>query len=104
MKKLIISESMERSLRNIKFFMVQETYNRTESGKSWKSKPSEIKREEISINQYVNIFNSVEFFRNLGGYERVTKGYTCEGYIPVQLTSTSPDKKTKIIRKFTPIK
>ena len=68
----------------------------------------EAKREEnplgedvvLQAENYANIFNSIEFFKNLGGYEKVTKTYTINGYIPTMLTSISPDKQTKIIRKF----
>lgn len=89
-----------------KYFMVKETYERTESGKSWKKQPVEVERKEVNEEYYNNIFNksTLSFFRGLGGTERVTKGYTIEGYIPVQLTSISPEKETKIIRKFTPIR
>ena len=87
-----------------KYFMEVERYERTESGKSWKSKPVKVERTEITEEEYKNIIESVSFFRNLGGYERITKGYTCEGYIPIRLTSISPNKQTKIIRYFTPIR
>lgn len=87
-----------------KYFMKVETYKRTESGKSWKSKPVSTERTEISEEQYNNIINSVSFFRSLGGSERITKGYTCEGYIPVRLTSINPDKTKKVIRYFTPLR
>lgn len=89
-----------------KYFMVKETYERTESGKSWKKQPVEIERKQVDEEYYNNIFNksTLSFFRSLGGTERVTKGYTIEGYIPVQLTSISPKKETKIIRKFTPVR
>ena len=36
----------------------------------------------------------------VGRFEKVTKGYTIAGYIPVELSSTSPDKKIKIVRTF----
>ena len=87
-----------------KYFMKVEEYGRTESGKSWKSKPCKTYNEKIEEYQYEWIFNSVKFFRKLGGSERITKGYTCEGYIPVRLTSISPDKTKKIIRYFTPLR
>ena len=87
-----------------KYFMKVETYERTASGKSWKSKPVSAGKAEITEEEYKNIIGSVSFFRNLGGYERVIKGYTCEGYIPVRLISISPNKETKIIRYFTPLR
>ena len=42
--------------------------------------------------------------RSLGGFERVIKGYNCEGYVPVELISISPDRSTKIVRHFTPVR
>ena len=87
-----------------KYFMKAERYERTESGKNWKSKPVKVERTEITKEEYKNIIESVSFFRSLGGYERITKSYTCEGYIPVRLISISPDKDTKIIRYFTPVR
>ena len=35
-----------------------------------------------------------------GGSETVERAYTSQGYKVVKLTSTSPDKKTKIVRTF----
>ena len=89
-----------------RYFMVKETYVKTESGKSWKKQPAEVERIEVDEEYYNNIFNksTLEFFKGLGGTERITKGYTIEGYIPVQLTSISPCKDTKIIRRFTPVR
>ena len=89
-----------------RYFMVKETYKRTEAGKKWGKQPAEVERVEVDEEYYNNIFNksTLEFFKGLGGTERITKGYTIEGYIPVQLTSISPDKKTRIIRKFTPVR
>ena len=80
--------------KNIK--MTEKRYYK--AGKSWKL--SESKEENITKECYLNIVNSVKFFRNLGGFERLTSGYTYSGYIPVQLNSISPDKQEKIIRSF----
>ena len=87
-----------------KYFIKVEAYEKTESGKSWKSKPIRTERTEISEEEYNNIINSGSFFRGLGGTERITNGYTCEGYIPIRLTSISPNRETKIIRYFTPLR
>ena len=80
--------------KNIK--MVEKRYYK--EGKSWKL--SEVTEENIAKENYLNIINSVKFFRGLGGFERLTNGYTYAGYIPVQLNSISPDKQEKIIRSF----
>ena len=42
-----------------------------------------------------------KWFRRLGGSESKEMQYTCNGYKCTKLTSTSPDKQTKKIRKFT---
>ena len=39
-------------------------------------------------------------FRRWGGSETVERAYTNQGYKVVKLTSTSPNKQTKIIRTF----
>ena len=81
--------------KNIK--MVEKRYYK--AGKSWRL--SESKEENINREYYLNIINSCKFFRNLGGYERLTSSYTYSGYIPTQLNSISPDKQEKIVRSFT---
>lgn len=43
---------------------------------------------------------AIKFMRNLGGIETVQKNYTCYGYIPVRILSTSPDRETRIITTF----
>ena len=83
-----------------KITLTEEKFEKTESGKSWRKKPIETKQEVIKFEEYFNYISSVDFFRGLGGTERVTQGYTFAGYIPVQLTSISPEKNIKIIRKF----
>lgn len=64
-------------------------------------KVTEIKEENISKETYLNVINSCKFFRNLGGFERLTKNYTYAGYIPVSLNSISPDRQEKVYRTFT---
>ena len=80
--------------KNIK--MVEKRYYKT--GSKWVL--SESKEENISKENYLNIINSCKFFRDLGGNERLTKGYTYVGYVPVKLNSISPDKKEKVVRSF----
>ena len=80
--------------KNIK--MVEKRYYK--AGKSWRL--SESKEENINREYYLNIINSCKFFRGLGGFERLTNGYSYSGYIPVELNSISPDKQEKIIRSF----
>ena len=81
--------------KNIK--MVEKRYYKV--GSQWKMSATE--ESNISKENYLNIVNSCKFFRNLGGYERMTKGYTYAGYIPTSLNSISPDRKEKVVRTFT---
>ena len=84
----------------MKYELTTKTYERTESGKSWKSNPTEIEITTIDQETYDNIFSekTQAFFRGLGGYERASKSYTNAGYIVTRLTSISPDETTKIVR------
>lgn len=56
--------------------------------------------EEVTKEQHFLYFDSVKWFRRLGGSESVINSYTCAGYLGTQLISTSPDKQTKVIREF----
>lgn len=84
----------------MKYELTTKTYERTESGKNWKSKASEVEITTIDQEKYNNIFSkeTQRFFRSLGGYERATKSYTRVGYIVTSLVSISPDRSTKIVR------
>jgi hypothetical protein len=57
---------------------------------------------EITEKEFFNMTNTdtLKFFRRLGGTESAIFGYTCNGYKVTKLTSTSPDKQTKIVRTF----
>lgn len=84
----------------MKYELTTKKFERTESGKSWKSNPTETEITTIDQKEYDNIFSkeTQAFFRRLGGYERASKSYTTAGYIVTRLTSISPDKTTKIVR------
>ena len=84
----------------MKYELTTKNYERTESGKNWKSNPTSIEISTIDQETYNNIFSkeTQAFFRRLGGYERASKSYTNVGYIVTRLTSISPDKTTKIVR------
>ena len=57
-------------------------------------------REDMTPAFYCNCVDAVPFFRGLGGSERVECSYTCLAYLPVRISSISPDKQTKIVREF----
>lgn len=58
--------------------------------------------ESITTSQYYNLTkdDTLKWFRRLGGSETAERSYTCRGYNVTKLISTSPDRETKIIRKF----
>ena len=95
-----LNESTLRGLEQYKITLITKRYEKTSSGKSWKKNPVEINEEVISPKKFELIISSIPFFRDLGGSERVTKGYTVGGYIPVELSSISPSRETKIVRSF----
>ena len=95
-----LNKSVVRGLENYKITLITKRYERTSSGKSWKKNPVETDEEVISPKKFELIISSIPFFRDLGGSERVTKGYTIAGYIPVELSSISPSRETKIVRTF----
>ena len=68
------------------------------SGRSWKLVETET--EPITPANYCNGVDAIPFFRNLGGREIVSMGYTKLGYIPTESNSISPDREKKIIRKY----
>ena len=63
---------------------------------------TEDKTEVITSKQYglITSNDTCKWFRRLGGSESVTNAYTCNGYCPIKLISTSPDKQYKVIREF----
>ena len=86
----------------MKIEMTEKRFTRTESGKSWKSKPYEIKTETITERQYRNITDekTMRFFRRLGGSEYAERNYTCNGYIITRLISCNPDRTERVERTF----
>lgn len=77
------------------------TFSKTESGKSWKTKPTETKTETINNKQYENWVTSIPFFNGFcGGTCRGCCGYTVAGYLPTKITSVSPDKSLKHVDVF----
>jgi hypothetical protein len=85
-----------------KITMTTKDFSRTESGKSWKSKPDTTESEEITLKQ-LNLMtcdNTLRFFRNLGGTETVQRTYTSAGFLPYQLTSVNPSRDLRRVREF----
>jgi len=81
---------------NANILMIQENY--IKRGNNWILENWQ--HEYITYEFYINTIGAIPFFRNWGGYERVSTGYTSRGYMPIQINSISPDRMTKTIRKF----
>ena len=95
-----LNKRVVRGLENYKITLITKKYEKTSSGKSWRKNPVETNEEVITPKKFELIISSLPFFRDLGGSERVTKGYTIAGYIPVEVSSISPSRETKIVRSF----
>ena len=80
--------------------MTESRMTKTTSGKSWSRKNIEEVKKTIQFDEYFNYLSSIDFFKGLGGSERVEKSYTISGYIPTRLTSVSPDRQIKVVRHF----
>lgn len=79
-----------------------ETYTRTASGKSWKSKPEKTTTEQVTREFYLNCVNATRFFGSFpGATARNIFGYTAAGYIPVRTVRVNPDRTRKIIDYWT---
>lgn len=84
------------------YTMTKEEYSLTDSGKGFKSKPDTVETEVITEDQYRKITDTetLKFFRRLGGSEHATRCYTSAGYLITKLTSKSPCRDVKVVRKF----
>jgi len=90
---------------NTKFNFIEESYDRTDSGKSWKSKPYETTKKIVDVKFHTNMTcdDTCKFFRRLGGAESVTRSYTSQGYIVTRLVSMNPGRDVRKVRTFSVI-
>ena len=79
---------------NYKITMTQEIYKKL-GRKYFPRKATETETRDINARQLACYLSSISFFK-----DRIEKNYTAAGYIVTKLTSISPDKEIKIIRKF----
>lgn len=54
----------------------------------------------IDLETYEMIVEASPFFKNLGGSEVLQRSYTCVGYVVTKITSKSPERDVKTVRKF----
>jgi hypothetical protein len=85
-----------------KITVTTETYSRTDSGKSWRSKPDTTETAEITRDQHHNLTSNdtCAWFRRLGGSETAQREYTAGGYDVTRLTSIDPSRTIKKVRSF----
>lgn len=87
---------------NYLIFRTIETYSRTDSGKSWKSKPDDVENEIVPPTYYTNYITAIPFFNNFGDGAscRAAWSYNLPGYLPTRITSVLPFQQTKKIACF----
>lgn len=87
---------------NYLIFRTIETFSRTDSGKSWRSKPDEVENDVIKPEHYTNYITAIPFFNNWGdgAYCRAKHSYNAPGYLPKTVTTVSPFKETKKVARF----
>lgn len=72
-----------------------EMYHKTASGKSWQKKPYAVDREVFKTKNYERFIQSIPYFNS-----RAYWNYTVAGYIPVKVTTVSPDREIKQVDSF----
>lgn len=79
-----------------------ETFSRTDSGASWKSKPDTVERYLYDDERYTNYVSATPFFNRWGdgASSRATYGYTVAGYLPIRISTVSPYRQTKKVAHF----
>ena len=84
--------------KNIKIIETLTRYEKV--GKSFKQIEKEVR--EISQQHYENATSTdtIKFFKRLGGTERISRNYTCAGYLIEKITSISPNRENKTIREY----
>lgn len=94
--------------------IITETYSRTESGKSWRSKPDKTTTETLpwgwrespdrrpgeDTHHLTTCADTLRWFRRIGGSEHAVRSYTPVGFIVTRLTSTNPDRTVRKVRRF----
>lgn len=82
-----------------------EIYSRTESGKSWRATPDEVKsvclRGKLAVDHWDRFVDAAPFFRRLGGSETLYRSYTTIGYRVTRVVSISSDRTIRQVHTFT---
>lgn len=79
--------------------VIQETETHyTKSGTKWIE--TETKTATINGLYYMNVIDSIWFFRGLGGSEIIKKSYTKYGLLPTCINSINPSHDKKTVRFY----
>lgn len=81
-----------------KLYTLQEYYTITETVTTYERgnrKPISEETEIICAHSLTCIISSISYFRDTIG-----KNYTMAGYLPVRFTAVSPDKSTRVVRRY----
>ena len=60
----------------------------------------ETETKTIDSETHKTIVDASPFFKNLGSSEVLERSYTCAGYVVTKITSKSPERDVKTVRKF----
>lgn len=110
-----VSAHYERVWIMYQLTVTKSVYNRTESGKGWRSVADSVETETLpwdrrdvgsnerhgeDVHRNITDADTLRWFRRLGGSEYAERSYTPMGYIITRLISTSPDRETRHVRTF----
>ena len=95
----IFLPSNQSIIRQMKITLHHQTFTLKAGTKTVYELESE-ETKEVTSEQHKNAVDAAPWFRRLGGSETLTREYTKRGYQVTQIVSKSPDRQTKVIRKY----
>jgi len=95
MRKHLRTHSAEYYDAQFTITQTRKLYDKAASGKGWKSKPTKTETKTITGQQYNNAISWLLYG------DRVSYGYTYAGYLPVTITSISPNGEQKAVWSYT---
>jgi hypothetical protein len=96
----ILLQHNQGTIRQMKITLHHQTFTLKAGTKTVYELESE-ETTEVTSEQHANAVDAAPYFRRLGGSETLTREYTKRGYLVTQIVSKSPDRQTKVIRKYT---
>ena len=95
----IFLPSNQSTIRQMKITLHHQTFTLKAGTKTVYELESE-ETKEVTSEQHKNAVDAAPWFRRLGGSETLTREYTKRGYQVTQIVSKSPDRQTKVIRRY----